>query len=411
MKPKANLPIDFKLFFTVVALVIFGMIMISSVSVYSSFKLTSVQALRGLIEDPYNYFYVKRNIAHVISGFVLLAVVVKIPYKYFEKTSWIFLWITTLLLWYVHFFGATYKWAKWWIDVPFLPFNIQPTELLKFSLIIFLAYFFKRNYKKLRTFKHGFLPFMWILTLFVWIVWLQPDFGTVLVIVPVSVIMFFLAWANVRYLSVLALVWVIWAFGIYSMWVYDKDAWEDRPKLAYITERIDYFLEDEKELFNPKAENTDKTYQIKQALTTIWSWWSTGLWFWKSIQKFGYLPEVQWDFIFSVIVEELWFMWALILLSMYMYIAYRWYYIYSRVQDLFAKFTAAWISTWFILQSFINIWVNINLLPLTWITLPFISYWGSSLLTLMLALGLLLNISRDRYQKPKFERLWRRNLL
>jgi len=182
MKPKASLPIDFKLFFTVVTLVIFGMIMISSVSVYSSFKLTSVQALRWLIEDPYNYFYVKRNIAHVVSGFLLLAIVVKIPYRYFEKASWVFLWITTLLLGYVHFFGATYKWAKWWIDVPFLPFNIQPTELLKFSLIIFLAYFFKRNYKKLSTFKQGFLPFMWILTLFVWIVWLQPDFGTVLVI-------------------------------------------------------------------------------------------------------------------------------------------------------------------------------------------------------------------------------------
>jgi len=238
---------------------------------------------------------------------------------------------------------------------------------------------------------------MWILTLFVWIVWLQPDFGTVLVIAPVSVIMFFLAWANVRYLSMLAIVWVLWAFGIYSMWVYDKEVWEDRPKLAYITERIDYFLEDEKELFNPKSENTDKTYQIKQALTTIWSWWAVGLWFWKSIQKFGYLPEVQWDFIFSVIIEELWFMWAFVLLSMYMYIAYRWYYIYSRVQDLFAKFTAAWISTWFILQSFINIGVNLNLVPLTWITLPFISYWGSSLLTLMLALGVLLRMG-DFYE-------------
>ncbi len=411
MKKKQNLPIDFKLFFTVVILVIFGMIMISSVSVYSSFKLTSVQALRGLIEDPYNYFYVKRNIMHVISGFLLLIIVVKIPFKFFEKASPYFLWITTLLLGYVHFFWATYKWAKWWIDVPFLPFNIQPTELLKFSLIIFLAYFFKRNYKKLKTFKDWFLPFMWILWLYVAIVWLQPDFGTVLVIAPVSVIMFFLAWANVRYLSVLAIVWMLGAVWIYSLGKYDKDAWEDRPKLAYITERIDYFLEDEKELFNPQAKNNDKTYQIKQALTTIWSGWPTGLWFGKSIQKFGYLPEVQWDFIFSVIAEELWFMWAFILLSMYMYIAYRGYYIYSKVQDLFAKFTAAWISTWFILQSFINIWVNLNLVPLTWITLPFISYWGSSLLTLMLALWLLLNISRYRHQKPKFSRLWRRNLI
>ncbi len=410
MKKKKSLPVDYKLFFTVVVLVIFGMIMISSVSVYSSFKLTYLQVMKGLIEEPYNYFYVKRNIIHVISGFILLALVVKIPFRFFEKFSAYFLGITTLLLWYVHFFWETYKWAKWWINVPFLPFNIQPTELLKFSLIIFLAYFFKKNHRYLRSFKKWFLPFMGILWLYIVIVWTQPDFWTVMVIAPVSVIMFFLAGANVRYLSVLAIVWMIGAFWIYSAWKYDKNIWEERPKLAYITERIDYFLEDEKQLFNPKAQNNDKTYQIKQALTTIWSGGATGLWFGKSIQKFWYLPEVQGDFIFSVIVEELGFMWAFILLSMYLYIAYRGYYIYSRVQDLFAKFTAAGISTWFILQAFINIGVNLNLVPLTGITLPFISYGGSSLLTLMLALGLLLNISRHRYEKPKFNRLWRRKI-
>ena len=410
MLKKTKTNIDYPLFFAVAFLIIFGMIMISSVSIYSSYKLTSTQVFLWLIEDPYNYFYVKRNVMHVITGFVLLAFIVKIPFKYFEKLSGYFLWITTLLLWYVHFFWATYKWAKWWIDIPLLPFNIQPTELLKFSLILFLAYFFKKNMKYIKSFKKWFLPFLSILAFFVIIVWLQPDFWTVMVIIPIAFIMFFLAWANVRYLTVLALVWVLWAFSIYSAWKYENKS--DRNKLSYITERIDFFLEDSKELFNPKSTiNSDKTYQTKQALITIWSWGALGLWFWDSIQKFWYLPEVQWDFIFSVIIEELGFVWGFILLSLYLFIAYRWFYIYSKVQDIFAKLTAAWISTWFITQAFINIWVNLNIMPLTWITLPFISYGGSSLLTLMLALGVLLSISRDVHKKPKFERLRRRNMI
>jgi cell division protein FtsW len=411
MFKKSKTNIDYPLFFAVAFLIIFGMIMISSVSIYSSYKLTSGQVFLWLIEDPYNYFYVKRNIIHVITWFILLSVVVKIPFRYFEKISGILLWITTLLLWYVHFFWVTYKWAKWWIDIPLLPFNIQPTELLKISLILFLAYFFKKIYKKIGTLKEWFIPFMFILGFFVLIVWMQPDFWTVMVIVPVSVIMFFLAGANIRYLAVLTLVWMLMSYWIYSAWKYDKWLWEKRPKLAYISERIDYFLDDSKELFNPNKKNNDKTYQTKQALITIWSWGAAGLWFWNSIQKFWYLPEVQWDFIFSVIVEELGFVGAFVLLSLYTFIAWRWFYIYSMVQDTFAKFAAAWISTWFIVQAFINIWVNLNIMPLTWITLPFISYWGSSLLTLMFALWILLSISREVHKKPKFWRLRKRNMI
>jgi cell division protein FtsW len=126
----------------------------------------------------------------------------------------------------------------------------------------------------------------------------------------------------------------------------------------------------------------------------MWSWWFTWLGFGKSIQKFWYLPEVQWDFIFSVIVEELWFIWAFVLLMIYVYIWYRGFYIAHYSSDLFAKYVAIWISSWILIQAFINIWVNLNIVPLTWITLPFISYWWSSLLSLSFWLAILLNISR-----------------
>jgi len=410
MLKKTKTSIDYPLFFAVLILVIFGMVMISSVSIYSSYKLTSHQVYKWIIDHTYNYFYVKRNVIHVFIWFILLAFVVKIPYKFFEKNAKYFLWFTTILLFYLLFFAQEVKWAKWWINVPFLPFNIQPTELLKISLILFFASFFKQNIKYIKSFKKWFLPFLGILSFFIIIVWLQPDFWTVLVITPISFIIFFLAGANIRYLAILALVWFVWAYGIYSSWKYDKISGEARPKLAYITERIDYFLQDSKNLFDPKKVNFDKTYQTRQALITIWSWWANGLWFGNSIQKFWYLPEVQWDFIFSVIVEELGFVWAFILLNFYIFIAWRGFYIYSKVEDTFAKLTAAWISTWFIVQAFINIWVNLNIMPLTWITLPFVSYGGSSLLTLMLALWILLNISRDIHKQPQFSRLRRKNI-
>lgn len=408
MLKKTKRNIDYPLFFTVVFLVIFGMVIISSVSIYSSYKLTLDLLNKGLIEETYNFFYVKRNIIHVILGFILLAIVVKIPFRYFEKLSGLFLGITTLLLGYVHFFWATYKWAKGWIDIPLLPFNIQPTELLKLTLILFLAYFFKKNIKKIKTFKKVFLPFLGILGFFVIIVWLQPDFWTILVITPIAFIMFFLAGANIKYLLILVLMWFIWTFSIYSSWKYEVNS--ERNKLSYITDRVDNFLEDSKKLFDNSNINNDRSYQTKQALITIWSWWAVGLGLGSSIQKFWYLPEVQWDFIFSVIVEELGFIWSVSLLSLYLFIAYRWFYIYYKVEDMFAKLTAAGISVWFITQAFINIWVNLNIMPLTWITLPFISYWGSSLLTLMIALWILLSISREIYKKPKFKRLRKRNI-
>ncbi len=104
-------------------------------------------------------------------------------------------------------------------------------------------------------------------------------------------------------------------------------------------------------------------------------------------------------------------MWGLILLVFYLHIGYRWFYIASRVSDLFAKYTAVWISSRILLQAFINIWVNLNIMPLTGITLPFVSFWWSSLLSLMIALGILLNISRYIEEKSKYSRIARKKYM
>lgn len=396
--------VDYKLFFTVLFLVVFGMIMISSVSVYSSFRVTSLMEKAWYIEEAYNHFYVLRNISHVIISMVVLGVLVKVPYKIFEKYAKYFLMLSIVLLIVVLFAGEDFNGARWWLKIPGIPFTLQPTEFLKFSLIVYLAYFFKRYKSYLHTFKEGFLPFFFLLSFVVFIVGLQPDFGTILVIVPVSFMMFFIAGANVRYLLLMFFLGVFLAVGVYLSGDYDKETWKNLNNLGYITQRIDTFLSDNKEAIQNKTIN----YQTEQAIIAIGSWGFTGLWFGQSIQKFGYLPEVQGDFVFSVIVEELGFIGALVLVSLYSYILYRGLWIARHVSDAFAQYSAVWISCWIVLQAFINIGVNLNIVPLTGITLPFVSYGWSSLLSLTLGLALLLNISRfvdeSAYQKRMIKR-------
>jgi len=397
-------PVDYRLFFTVLVLMLFGMIMISSVSVYSSFKVTDAMVKSWLIAESYNYFYVIRNISHIIISLIFLWIVTKIPYRFFQKNiNYIFIWILFLLV-FVLIKWMSLKWATWWINIPWIPFTIQPTEFLKFWLILFLANFLQ-NYKPyLSDLYKWFLPFLWIIWLVVMLVWLQPDFWTLMVLLPVSFIMYFATWADVKKLLILVILGFMLIVSVYFAWTYDKKNPEDRNKLSYITDRIDNFLADNQTAIKNKTIN----YQTEQGLIAIWSWWFFGLWFGSSIQKFGYLPEVQWDFIFSVIVEELGFIWAFILVNTYLYIVWRWFYIASKVDDLFAKYSAIWISTWFFIQTFINIWVNLNIVPLTWITLPFVSYGGSSLISLCIAVWFLLSISRhmqDRHKYVRFEKV------
>lgn len=393
--------VDYTLFFTVLALIIFGMIMISSVSIYGSFRVTSSMANAGLIAEAYNHFYVVRNISHVIVASVLLWVLVKVPYKYYERYAKQIFSVCILLLIIVLIIGQSYKGATGWISIPWIPFTIQPTEFLKFWLIIYLAAFFKQYKQYLHLLKEGFFPFLGILWLIVLLVWAQPDFWTILVVVPVACIMFFMAWANVKYLFSLFFWGILFILTIYSLWDYDPATGKNENTLGYITQRIDNFLADNQDAIQNKTIN----YQTEQALIAIGSGGFAGLWFWHSIQKFWYLPEVQWDFIFSVIVEELGFLGALILVGLYMYIWYRWYLIARYSSDPFAQYAAFGITSWILLQTCINIGVNLNIVPLTGITLPFVSYGGSSLLALSMWLALLLSISREiepeKYKKKQ----------
>lgn len=384
-----NKQVDYKLFFAVFALIIFWMIMISSVSVYGSFRVTSILQRSGVIEEAYNYFYVIRNISHVIIAMVMLLFLVKIPYHFWEKYAKYVIGLNLLLMIYVLFFWQTLNGATGWIYIPWLP-SIQPVEFLKFSIIVFLAYYFKKYKDKIHSFQEGFIPFFWILGCVFLLLALQPDFGSIMILWPIMVMMFFVAGAKVKYLFILFGLGIILILSVYNIGKRDKSDITTWNKLSYITDRIDNFITDEKELIKNRTIN----YQTEQAIIAIGSGGFAGLWFGNSIQKFWYLPEVQWDFIFSVIIEELWFLGWLVLFGFYAFIWYRGYLISFYSTDLFAKYASFWITTWILVQAGVNIGVNLNILPLTWLTLPFVSYGGSSLLSLIFWLGLLLNISR-----------------
>ena len=394
--------IDYKLFIVVVLLIVFGAIMISSVSVYSSYKVTYEQYVsKWLIKTPYNYFYLVRSIFHIVVSLLIMWFVTKVNYSFFEKYAKYFLIASWVMLIYVLIVWAALKWAKWWISIPWIPFLIQPTEFLKVSLIIFLAAAFKKYNHNLRDFKKWFLPFLWIMSVVVILVGLQPDFWTLMVLLPVTTILFFFAWANIKHILSMALLWICLIAIVYKFWEYDPNTWKNLNKLGYITQRIDNYLADSESAI----KNSQINDQTKQWLITIWSGWFGWKWFWQSIQKFWYLPEVQWDFIFAVIVEELGFRWWLILLLVYLYLWYRWFYIAYNVRDNFAKYADLGLTSWFLFQSFINVWVNLNIVPLTWVTLPFISYGWSSLLALCIWVWIILSISRDVEEKPAYARM------
>ena len=387
--------IDTTLVFIVIALVIFGMIMISSVSVYPSFKITSRLVTQGILDEPNNSFYLFKNISHVIISILMLIIFSKIPYSWIEKYIREIYFSVLFLLFLVLFVGSEYNGAKWWLNVPWLP-SIQPVEFAKIGLVAYLAYFIKKRRSLLPSLADGFLPFFGIVGSVFLLLAFQPDFGSILIIAPVVIALYFVGWGNIKYLFVSFLVCFIGASSIYGIW---KLGGEEGNKLSYISSRMDNFFGSSMELFT-KTNPDGKDYQMKQGLIAIGSGGFFGLGFGKSIQKFGYLPEVEGDFIFSVILEELGLVGMLMLFSAYLTIVYRWYTISRRVEDPFGKYLAFGIATLILVQVFVNVGVNLNVVPLTGVTLPFVSYGGSSLISLMIAIGILLNISRYTEVKP-----------
>jgi cell division protein FtsW len=358
-----------------VVLTLFGLAMIASVSVFESYQLTQRLADQGIRDVPTNSFYLLRSFVHVIIGFGAMLFTMSIPYRLWEKLALPLFVLTMLLLVSVFIPGisAGYGTASSWIRVG--PFSIQPSEFLKLTLVFYLAVWLQKREQLVSTWKEGFIPFASLLLVSTILVAIQPDLGSFLVLTAIAVIMFFIAGGNIFHVFLGGTSTAILGLPIIL-------------NETYIQNRFRAF-------FSPNDPSIAETigFQIKQALIAIGSGGIFGVGYGKSIQKFGYLPEVQADTIFAAMAEELGFLRLMIILTMYGIFVYRGYRIAFEAPDRFGFLVAAGITTWIAFQTVLNIAVNLALFPLTGITLPFISYGGSSLISLLAAVGILLNIS------------------
>jgi cell division protein FtsW len=358
-----------------IGLTLFGLAMIASVSVFESYQLTQRLAEQGLRDGPTNSFYLWRSSMHVFIGFSAMCVTMMIPYQLWQRYARLLFLLTIglLILLFMPGLRNDYGTAQSWLQIA--GFSVQPSEFLKITLVFYLAVWLQKKEQLIGTFKEGFIPFVILLVLSTLLVAIQPDLGSFLVLSSIACIMFFIAGGNLLHLAAGGALAA--AFGLPV--ILSKE---------YVRNRFHAWL-------NPSDPTLSEGigFQIKQALIAIGSGGLFGVGYGKSIQKFGYLPEVQADMIFSAMAEELGFFRLLIILTMYSLFVVRGYKIAREAPDRFGFLVATGITTWIGVQALINMSVNLSLFPLTGLTLPFISYGGSSLLTTLAGVGILLNIS------------------
>lgn len=358
-------------------LIFFGIMAIYSVSIHESFTLTLS------LWDPSNYFYFYRQLRNLLIWFLMSGIVYILPIKFFQKEKNITIISVVLmvlqLLVFIPWLWVVLNWARWWIDIPFLP-SIQPAEFFKLGYVLFLGSRLLRKQKMIH--KKEFYTFFIALNSILFVVFLLiPDLWTVLILWIVWLIMCWYAWAKIKHIILMLLGWLLLWLVAWSI------AWMASDRFQYIQKRFTYFLSSD---IDPQSRQI--WWQNQQALIAIWWWGLFGKWYGKWLQKFWYIPEAQSDFIFSAISEEIWFFGGIVLLGLYFYL---FYYFLSRlhyVKDPYNKMIWVWIVSLIVVQVFVNLWVNLKILPNTWLTLPFISYWWTALMVNMIEIILLYKI-------------------
>ncbi len=369
VKAKGHRP-DKTLIYALSVLIIFGLVMLFSASSVVSF-----------IHYHNTYHYLLRQLVSLIVAILGFSIISRIDYHYWQKLAGFLLFFSIILLLLVFVPGLhnTYGSAHSWINV--FGFSFQPSELVKVSFLIYLATWVEAKKDKIHSFRSGLLPFLGILALISVLMMAQPDFGTLFIIGFAAVLVFFVGGGRISYLIIVFILAIFAAYMFLSL----------RPSL-YQNSRFKCWQ-------NPNYSALDKCYQINQSLIAVGSGGILGRGIGQSRQKFMYLPEVWGDSIFPIIAEETGFIISTLLILLYLFIFYRGLLIARAAPDIYGSVLALGIVAWLAVQTFLNIAGMINLIPMTGVPLPFISSGGSALLSSLLALGLLFNISR--YTKEK----------
>ena len=359
--------VDYLLLFGIIMISIFGVVMIYSASyVWAEYKF----------HDPLKF--AKTQFLFLVVSYILIFFSLKIPYqKYLSYANLIFfICFILLILVLIPGIGTVRNGSRSWFGIG--GFGIQPSEFTKLGMIIFTSKYLAYNEKVLKNIKSGVLPILGVLMLVFGLIMLQPDFGTGVIIVISIIVLLFVSGVNMGFFIKLGFIGLL---GVVALII----------AAPYRMKRIVSFL-------NPWSDPLGSGFQIIQSLYAIGPGGLLGLGFGNSIQKHFYLPEPQTDFIFAINSEEFGFLGILIVASLFLLIIYRGFHISIHCENKFGKYLSFGITFQLAFQALLNLMVVVGLIPVTGVTLPFLSYGGSSLLITMISMGILLNISKYNYE-------------
>ncbi|MRX70808.1 stage V sporulation protein E [Bacillus lacus] len=362
MTTKRSTP-DFILVIITLLLLSIGLIMVYSASaVWATYKFDD------------SFFFAKRQLLFAVIGVIAMFFIMNVDYWTWRTWAKLLIIICFVLLIAVLVpgVGMVRNGSRSWIGVG--AFSIQPSEFMKLAMIAFLAKFLSEHQKKITSFKNGLFPSLLLVFTAFGMIMLQPDLGTGTVMVGTCIAMIFVAGARISHFAFLGLLGVAGFVGLVL-------------SAPYRIKRITSFL-------NPWEDPLGSGFQIIQSLYAIGPGGLFGLGLGQSRQKFFYLPEPQTDFIFAILSEELGFIGGSLVILLFSLLLWRGIRIALGAPDLYGSFVAVGIVSMIAIQVMINVGVVTGLMPVTGITLPFLSYGGSSLTLMLMAVGVLLNISR-----------------
>ncbi len=335
-----------------------------------------------LASDKYHdpAFFLKKQLIYAVVGVGLMLFIRRIPYQLYNRLVYLILLISLILLILVLIpgIGVRIRSASRWIK--FGPLVIQPSEFAKLAIIIFLAYSMARKQEKIRYFSIGFLPHIVVAGIFILLIEKEPDFGTAMALAGITFLMLFVGGTRLTHILLVIL--------------------SASPLVVYVILKNKMRLERVVTFVDPWKYAQESGYQLVHSLYAIGSGGFWGLGIGKSREKLFYLPDSHTDFIFSILAEELGFLGVITVISLFVILIIRGLIISMRAQDNFGSYLAMGLTALIGLQAVINMAVVSGLMPTKGLSLPFLSYGGSSLLVNMIAIGILLNIS-SQSQQPK----------
>jgi cell division protein FtsW len=354
--------IDKWLFASVVILVLIGVVMVFSASAVMAGERFG---------SPYHFLW--RQLAWAAAGLAAMAVTIRVDYRRWKHPAIVFgaLGLTVLLLAAVFFFDRAHHTHRW---IRMAGMSLQPSELAKPALILFLAYYLEPRLRSIEDWRHTLLPAALPAALFAVLIAMQPDLGTALVCLGITAAVLYVAGTRLRY----------FAYGLAPI----------APAVCLLLILFPWRLARVKAWFNQSNDTQGVGFQIHQSLIAVGTGGLTGQGLMEGKQKLFYLPEPHTDFIFAVIAEELGLLGAVLVVALFVVFAWRGVRAALRSRDAFGRLLATGITTMIALQAFFNISVVLALLPAKGIPLPFVSYGGTSLVVMLASAGVLLNITQ-----------------